>query len=239
MHYDDEGKLKGDFISTYLGSSGHTLAKPLSQGTVGLPGSFLYLKRTTAEEVMHYRLPVMVEDMAKNKWFNWGPPPPGKESAGTAIAYNKFGKGQAIYIGVPIFRAMSAQSGWGVSDRPFWIRAWIHELVRQLIPDPGAEIVPTPFTEYLHGSFFYEKSKQFILVQVLNTVELLAKGELQAPIAAEIRINPNKLKVMGARVVWPKTEDLPLRTEAGKTVVVLPGVEGYTALYLALGRPET
>jgi len=237
--YDDEGKLKGDFISTYLGSSGHTLANPLSQGTVGLPGSFLYLKRTTAEEVMHYRIPVMVEDLKKNRWFNWGPPPPGEESAGTAIAYNKFGKGQAIYIGVPIFRAMSAQSGWGVSDRPFWIRAWIHELVRQLIPDPGAEIVPTPFTEYLHGSFFYEKSKQFILVQVLNTVELLAKGELHAPIAAEIRINPNRLKVMGARVVWPKTEDLPLRTEAGKTVVVLPGVEGYTALYLALGRPET
>jgi hypothetical protein len=71
-------------------------------------------------------------------------------------------------------------------------------------------------------------------VQVLNTVELLAKGELQAPIGAEIRINSHKLKVTGARVVWPKTEDLPMRTEAGKTVVVLPKIERYTALYLRL-----
>ena len=87
--------------------------------------------------------------------------------------------------------------------------------------------------------FFYDKSKQFMLVQVLNTVELLAKGELQASIGAEIRVNPNKLKVTGARVVWPKTGDLPLRTEAGKTVVILPKVERYTALYLRLGRPDT
>ena len=94
-------------------------------------------------------------------------------------------------------------------------------------------------TEYLHGSFFYEKSKQFILVQVLNTVELLAKGELQVPIGAEIRVNPNKLRVTGARMVWPKTEDLPLRREAGKTIVVLPKIEPYTALYLRLGGTAT
>jgi hypothetical protein len=36
-------------------------------------------------------------------------------------------------------------------------------------------------------------------------------------------------------VIWPQTEDLPLRTEAGKTVVVLPAVERYIALYLRVG----
>jgi len=120
-------------------------------------------------------------------------------------------------------------------DRPYWLRAWMHQLIRQLIPNPVAEIQPTPFTEYLHGSFFYDQTRQFILVQVLNTVELLAKGELSTPIAAEIRVNSRKLKVTGARVVWPQTQDLPLRTEAGKTVVALPAVERYTALYLRLG----
>jgi len=233
--YDNKGVLKDNFISTYLESSGHRLASPLSHGTVGLPGPFLYLKPTTAEEVMHYRLPVMVEDLSKNQWFNWGPPPPGKETAGIAVAYNKFGKGQAVYAGVPFFRAMSTRTDFGnVIDRPYWIRNWIHKLVGQLVPNPIAEIVPTPFTEYLHGSFFYEKSRRFILVQVLNTVELLAKGELQTPIRAEIRINPTKLKVTGARVVWPQTEDLPVHTEGGKTVVVLPKVERYMALYLRL-----
>ena len=233
--YDGQGKLKSNFISTYLEPTGHALAKPLSHGTVGLPDSFLRLTPTTAEEVMHYRLPVMVEDLSKNQWFNWGPPPPGKETAGIAVAYNKFGRGQAVYVGGPIFRAMSTRTDFGnVVDRPYWIRNWIHQLVRQLIPDPIAEIVPTPFTEYLHGSFFYERSRQFILVQVLNTVELLAKGELQAPIGAEIRINSSKLKVTGARVVWPQTEDLPIRVEAGRTIVVLPRVERYMALYLRL-----
>ncbi len=234
--YDDAGKLKSNFISTYLEPSGHELAKPLGRGTVGLPGSFLYLQPTTAQEVMHYRLPVMVEDLAKNQWFNWGPPPPGKETAGLAVAYNKFGKGQAVYMGAPLFRAMSTRTEFGnVVDRPYWLRAWMHQLIRQLIPNPVAEIVPTPFTEYLHGSFFYDPSRQFILVQVLNTVELLAKGELSTPLGAEIRVNSSKLKVTGARVVWPQTQDLPLRAEAGKTVVVLPAIEHYTALYLRLG----
>ena len=102
--YDANGKLRpGDFTSTYLESAGHPLAKTLAVSTVGLPGSFLKLKRTTAEEVMRYRLPFMVQDLAHNRWFNWGPPPPGTETAGTAVAHNRYGKGQSVYLGVPIF----------------------------------------------------------------------------------------------------------------------------------------
>ncbi|MGH9345081.1 MAG: beta-galactosidase trimerization domain-containing protein, partial [Terriglobia bacterium] len=105
--YTADGKLRpGNFTSTYLESAGHLLAKILSVSTVGLPGVFLRLKKTTAEEVMSYRLPFMVQNLKKNEWFNWGPPPPGSETAGTAVAYNKFGKGQSLYIGVPIFWAM-------------------------------------------------------------------------------------------------------------------------------------
>jgi hypothetical protein len=130
---------------------------------------------------------------------------------------------------------MSMRTDFGnVVDRPYWIRNGIHQLVGQLIPNPIAEIVPTPFTEYLHGSFFHEKSRQFILVQGLNTVELLARGKLQAPIGAEIRVNSSKLKVKGARVVWPQTDDLPILEEVGKTIVVLPKVERYMAIYLRL-----
>ena len=48
----------------------------------------------------------------------------------TAFEFSKPGKGQALYIGVPIFRAMEG--------RPFWVRQWIPELIRQLVPEPVA-----------------------------------------------------------------------------------------------------
>lgn len=69
--YNETGKLKEGVVSIYLESSGHPLAKMLAVSTVGLPGPFLHLRPTTAEEVMRYRLPFMVEDLANNKWFNW------------------------------------------------------------------------------------------------------------------------------------------------------------------------
>lgn len=231
--YDQEGNLKGDLISTYLEPVSHKLAKPLAGGTVGGSDSFLYLKPAGAEEVMRYRLPVMVEDLGKNRWFNWGPPPPGNETAGPAVTYNRFGKGQAVYIGVPIFRTMSLRTNFGnVVDRPYWIRDWLRQLISGLVPNPIAEIAPTPFTEYLHGSFNYTPDRRFLLVQVLNTLDLLGKGKLSAPLRAEIRLDPSRLKIRGARIVWPHREELPVRPVGGKWVVILPQVERYVALYL-------
>ena len=134
--YDREGKLKEDFIAIYLESSGHQLAKPLAADTVGLSGSYLHVKRTTAEEVMRYRLPVMVEDLEHNKWFNWGSPPPGTETEPMAVAFNRFGRGQSVYIGGTLFQGLALRSSWGMVDRPFWIRNWIRALAPQLVPNP-------------------------------------------------------------------------------------------------------
>ncbi len=237
---DNEGRLKENFISTYLEPSNHRLGGMFGKRTVGLPGPFLYLGRNAAEEVMHYRPPIMVEDFSRNQWYHWGPPPPGAETVGPAVTYNRFGKGQAVYIGVPIFRAMSTRIPWSETrpDRPFWIREWIPELVRQLVPNPIAELAPVPFTEYVHGSFFYDQSRRFVLVQILNTVEQLAGGKLQTAVNVEVRLNPGKLRVTNARVLWPKTLDLPLETSSGKTRMLVPNVTRYTALYLKLAAPR-
>jgi hypothetical protein len=224
--YDAEGKFKEGFTATYLESSGHPLAKSLAVSTVGLPGPFLYLKRTSAEEVMHYRLPLMVEDLAHNKWFNWGPPPPGPETGGPAVAYNKFGKGQAVYMGLPLFRAMSG--------RPFWIRNWIPQLVWQLVLKPIAEIRPEPISHFVHGTFFFDKTKRFLLVQVLNSAELVTEGELRPESNINIFVDPRRLKVTGAQVAWPQTRDLSISSEDGRTRIVLPTLPRYTALYLKL-----
>ena len=150
---------------------------------------------------MRYRLPFMVEDIPHNHWFNWGPPPPGTETAGTAVAYNRFGKGQSLYLGVPIF--------WAMQSRLHWIRNWIPELMRLLVKDPIAELRPEPFTEYLHGTFFYDQTWRTIsLVQVLNTVEAAMEGEYRGIPRVRIGVDGKRLKVTGARMVWPKEEDL-------------------------------
>jgi hypothetical protein len=233
--YDREGKPKKNFIGIYLEPANSALAKPLPPGTVGLPGAFLNLKLTSAEEVMHYRLPVMVEDLPKNEWFNWGPPPPASGNAGPAVAYHKFGKGQSLYVGVPIFRAVGAKIDFAAMPNLFWIQKWISQSIRQLVPSPAAEIVSTPSTEYFHGTFFHDQSRKFILLQVLNTIELLSKAEFQMPVSAEARIDARRLHIAGAKMVWPETRDLRVRTEAGRTIVSLPEVKRYAAVYLRLG----
>jgi Hypothetical glycosyl hydrolase 6 len=226
--YTAEGTLRpGDFTSTYLESAGHPLAKMLSVSTVGLSGSFVRVKMTSAQEVMRYRLPFMIEDVPHNKWFNWGPPPPGTETAGTAVAYNRFGKGQAVYVGVPIF--------WAMQFRPFWIRKWIPDLMRQLTPMPIADIAPQPFSEYVHGTLFYTRNRDFILVQVLNTIELATDGEYRGIDQVQIQLDPERLKVKGAQVVWPEKKELGLRSVGGRTVVVLQNPVRYTALLLKTG----
>ncbi len=223
--YDSQDKLRpGDFTSTYLESAGHPLAKMLSASTVGLPGSFVKLKKTTAEEVMRYRLPFMAQDLARNKWFNWGSPPPGAETAGTAVALNRFGKGQSLYIGVPIF--------WAMQFRPFWIRKWIPGLMRSLVSAPIAELRPEPFSEYVHGTFFFTADRKFILVQVLNTLELATEGEYHNIGNVEISLDASRLPATGARVVWPKEQDLPVTERGGRKRIVLENPSRYTVMLL-------
>jgi hypothetical protein len=231
--YSHEGGEKpprpGAYTSTYLESSGSPLASLLAVSTVGMAGSFLRLKRTTAQEVMRYRLPFMIEDMAHNHWFNWGPPPPGTEVGGTAVAYNRFGKGQSLYLGVPLF--------WATQWQPFWIKAWVPDLMRQLVKEPIAELRPEPFTAYLHGTFFYDKSGEYVLVQFLNTVEAAVEGEYRGVPRVRINVDGQRLKVVGAHMVWPAEQDVAVHTRGNRIEVVVENPPRYGALYLKLGAP--
>jgi hypothetical protein len=225
--YDQQGKLKKGVVQTYLESTGHPLGKSLSQSTVGLPGAFLNLRlKQGAQAVMRYRLPMMVEDLANYKWFNWGPPPPGGETGGTAVVYNRFGKGQCVYLGVPIFQE--------VNRKMFWMRQWLPELTRNLVPKPAAELRFAALPEYLHGTFFWDKSRRFVLVQILNAVELATEAEFIDVPSAEILVDPQKLKAVAARTVWPRQQDLEVSSAGGRTRIVVPKPGRYTALYLKI-----
>lgn len=225
--YTAQGTLRpGDFTTTYIESAGHPLARMLAVSTVGLSGSFVRVKTTAAEEVLRYRLPVMVEDIPNNHWFNWGPPPPGTETAGTAVAYNRFGKGQALYLGIPIF--------WAMQFRPFWIRRWVPELMRQLVPLPIAEILVRPFSEYFHGTLFYDRNREFVLVQLLNTLELATEGEYRGIEQVQVQTDAKRLRIKGAQVVWPEKKALASKETQGRTVVTLENPARYSAMFLKI-----
>jgi hypothetical protein len=226
--YDATGKQReGNPISTYMEPAGHPLAEALSKSTVGLPGPFVTIKPTTAQEVMRYRLPLLAEDVPHDEWVGWGAPPPGPQTAGTAVAFNTFGKGQSVYLGVPIF--------WAVQGRASWIQNWIPGLIRHLVPNPLAEIRTDPFSEYLHGTFFHDANKQLVLVQLLDTIQLATKGELRPTPEIELSIDPRRLRVTAAQMVWPTTKDLQITRRDGKTRIRLEKPDRYTALYLKLG----
>ncbi len=232
--YDYEGKYKKGFIGMYLRPSDHPLAKGLGEGTVGAAGTFLYLKRTTAVQVMEYILPFMVIHPEEHLFYSEGPPPPGKESGGSAVTYNKFGKGQAVYIGLPIFRnvSMRLEVPEMIQDRLIWVRKWIPDVLRQLVPRPVAELSTEPHSEYVHGSFFWEKGKQSILVQVVNTVEIATNGELLGAPGVAAWINPDKIKVKTARVLFPAEKDLAVASANGRTHIPLPKLERYMVVRL-------
>jgi hypothetical protein len=224
---EGEGTAKVGFVSTYLESSGHNMAKMLATSTVGLGGTFAKVNRTTAEEVMHYRLPLFVEDLQHDMWYNWAAPPPGPENGGPAVTLNHFGKGRALYLGVPIF--------WAVKGRPEWILKWLPEVIRQLTPHPIAELQAEPFSQYVHGTFFYDAGKRFVLVQLLNSIELATDGELRAAPRVTVAVDAKKLQVTGARAVYPHSEDLRLATENGKTWIEVSNLQRYAAILLKLG----
>jgi len=88
----------------------------------------------------------------------------------------------------------------------------------------------------LHGTFFYDKSGDYILVQMLNTVEAAMEGEYRGIPRARISIDGKRLKVTGARMVWPKEQDLEVQSRGGRTEVALQNLPRYAALYLKLGE---
>ena len=86
----------------------------------------------------------------------------------------------------------------------------------------------------MHATFFYDRSKKVVLVQVLNAIELATQGEYRLVPKVHLTVNPAKMKAVGARMVWPEMRDLTVGTRGGRTHLVLNAPPRYVALYLKL-----
>ncbi len=215
------------YVCNYVESAGHPMAKLFGLSTVGFGGPLINVRRTQAEAVMRYRLPVMTEDLSKNRWYNWGPPPPGERLGGPAVTTNCFGRGRAVYLGPPVFRSL------GAGTRANWVKQWIPDLIRQTAPYPIAELRASPDSEFIHGTFFYEKQKRFVLVQILDTLATASGGELRPGPKVSIRVNSAKLNVHRARTIWPKSQDLPVVHRGGESLIELANWDTYAMVCLA------
>ena len=222
---DENGKPReGNAATTYLESVGHPLTELISEGTVGLPGPMIHLKETTGEAILRYRLPLLAENAAQNRWVGWGAPPPGPELAGTAAVLNRFHKGTTLYLGVPVFRAMQG--------RPFWIQEWIPDVIRKLVPLPLIELRTDPSSEYVHSSFFQDEARGFVIVQILDTVQLATSGEMRPTPSVAISIDSSRMQIGGARTLWPQATELKVVSRDGRTRIELPHPQRYTVLCL-------
>ena len=102
------------------------------------------------------------------------------------------------------------------------------------LPLSAAELESKVLGEFVHGTFFYDKSRRYVLVQILNAIELATQAQYVTVPEVEIRVNSERLKVTAARVVWPEERGLAVESRDGKLHVTLPRPERYTALYLKL-----
>ena len=90
------------------------------------------------------------------------------------------------------------------------------------------------FPEYVHGTFFWEKDRRSVLVQVLNAIELSTQGEFREVPAVEIKVNSAKINIKSAKVLWPAEQELPIRSRQGNVEITLTSPPRYTALRLQL-----
>ena len=106
--------------------------------------------------------------------------------------------------------------------------------MRQLAPAPVVELRPSSLPHHVHGTFFWDKSRKYVLGQILNAIETSSEAEFVDIASADIVVNPDRLDVRAAKVVWPVERHLEVERRSGSVLIKVPSPGRYTALYLRL-----
>src|SRR5947207_10057381 len=99
--------------------------------------------------------------------------------------------------------ARPARTAWSL--RNFLRRWWVS------CEGADRRVAPGAVFPIRARNFVLHQSKKFILVQVLNTLELATEGEYREIAKVRLGVDANRLKVTGARMVWPEQKDLEVR----------------------------
>jgi hypothetical protein len=231
VHYRGEvtkyaGNVSGQGLyrggSVFLNPRSHPLAKAVGEGPVGLAGSYLEVEGP-AEEIMALRVPLFAENRPAGVFFHWPPPPPVAQDDGKGVTVFRYGKGQAVYLAVNLFREYKrAQS--------FWVQSWLNSVVRQLLPGVKVRLDGGEAPGYYHATFWRDAQRKRLLVQVVNTSAQVLRGEVVPMRGVTVVGNADKLRAKSARMLWPKERSLELQQQSQEWRVALPDLDIYTVV---------
>lgn len=169
--------------------------------------------------------PLFDQDLARTEYFHWFPPPAGTEAAGKGVTFFRYGKGQAVYLGVELFRAFrSAQS--------HRMQKWIHGVLRQLVPSPALRLEAGNLDNFVHATFFRSPRQPRILVQVVNASAKVLQGEVVPARGAKIVTKARKISLTGGRVLWPEQRKLEVQRRGDEWEILVPQFDVYTIVGL-------
>jgi len=195
----------------YFQTNGHPLSAFIGPDEVAITGksgrrptfcSFLRVEGS-AESILDYCLPYMVPDVEKFKFDTLNVAPPGNERIPRAAAFHRFGKGEAVYVGVPLFQRYQPEV--------YWIRDWVQGLVRRLVPNPPLRVEGN---SAIHATFFRQGPKRLV-VQMLNSAVWTTHGQYAPARNLQISGRTDLFQVRSARLLWPKEQ--PLTIESGQS----------------------
>jgi hypothetical protein len=190
-----------------LQPTGHALSDLLGRGEVAILGadarrqpaycSFVRVQGPP-ENLFDYRLPYLVPDLDEHVFQTWNPAPPGNEKIPQAVTVHRYGQGQALYVGVPMFQRWRPEL--------YWMEEWIGGVVKQLVPRPAIRLEGRGG---LHATFFRHGPGRLV-VQMANSAVWTSRGQAAPARDLEIVGHGDRLPLRSARLVWPNQQPLKI-----------------------------
>ena len=215
----------------YLQTNGHPLSSFIGTGEVGILGkgngpspSFCSFVRVEggADSVLNYRLPYLVPDLDKHVFHSWNPAPPGNETVPNAATVSHFGQGEAIYIGLPLFRMYQPEL--------YWVSQWIQGMISRLVPRPAIRVQGS---DAIHAAFF-RQGPQRLIVQMANSSVWTSRGAAPPAQNVEIVGRNDRFHPRSARLLWPKEGELALAKAGDDWRVHVPEVAIHAIISIEL-----
>jgi hypothetical protein len=229
-YLEEDSKYAGkDGPGIYLQTNGHPLSSFIGSGEVGIlgkssgpPGTFCSFIRVqgAADSILDYRLPYLVPDLDKHLLHSLNPAPPGNEKVPRAATINHYGKGEAVYVGVPLFRRYIERPQLTIFEPELdWVSEWIRGLITRLVPNPAIRVQGS---KALHATFFRQGPRR-LLIQLANSLVWTSRDVAAAILNSEIVGRSDRYRARSARLLWPREETLTV-TKGNEWRVRVPEV---------------